>query len=227
MKKTKIINLDETSFNMVENKINKDKNLEIITAKDNFENLKIDFQDADVIFLVLNTDFEDKKDTALKIIENAKENVFTGIFDTGNGDTSSFDSKVNFILKCSNAEEIKISINGIISSLGNRGIIDTDLDDLKNFFEKTSKVSFIFETGNLENFEEFLENLKVKLESLKNKNQKKKIYFSITAGPAVSLFNIHSISAEISNILNSETMIWNYLLNEENKENLEITAYTV
>ena len=134
---------------------------------------------------------------------------------------------MNFILKCSNAEEIKISINGIISSLGNRGIIDTDLDDLKNFFEKTSKVSFIFETGNLENFEEFLENLKVKLESLKNKNQKKKIYFSITAGPAVSLFNIHSISAEISNILNSETMIWNYLLNEENKENLEITAYTV
>ena len=61
MKKTKIINLGETSFNTVENEINKDENLEIITAKDNFENLKIDFQDADVIFLVLNTDFEDKK----------------------------------------------------------------------------------------------------------------------------------------------------------------------
>ena len=226
MKKIKIINLGEAPLDVVENEIIKNENLEIIGAKDRYENLRIDFQNTDAIFIVLNTNLENERNIALKVIEDAKRNNFIGIFDIGNGDAELFDSKINFITNCETAEEIKIGLNGIVSSLINEGLVNIDLDDLKVLFEKTSKVSFISEVGELKNIETFLENLKLKLETLQ-KNKDGRVFINITGGPEISLDQIRDIVEVVSNIFEKATIIWCYLLNPEYEESIKVTVYSM
>ena len=86
MKKIKIINLEEMPLDVVEN-----ENLEIIGVKDNYENLRIDFQNTDAIFIILDTYLENERNIAIKVIEDAERSNFIGIFDIGNGDAELFD----------------------------------------------------------------------------------------------------------------------------------------
>ncbi|ERK49963.1 hypothetical protein [Leptotrichia wadei] len=226
MKKIKIINLGETPLDVVENEIIKNENLEIIGEKDNYENLRIDFQNTDAIFIVLNTNLENERNIALKVIEDAERSNFIGIFDIGNGDAELFDSKINFITNCETVEEIKIGLNGIVSSLINEGLVNIDLDDLKVLFEKTSKVSFISEVGELKNIETFLENLKLKLETLQ-KNKDDRVFINITGGPEISLDQIKDTVEVTSNILEEATIIWCCLLNPEYEEGIKVTVYSM
>ena len=226
MKKIKIINLGEAPLDVVENEIIKNENLEIIGAKDNYENLRIDFQNTDAIFIVLNMNLENERNIALKVIEDAERSDFIGIFDTGNGDAELFDSKINFITNCETAEEIKIGLNGIVSSLINEGLVNIDLDDLKVLFEKTSKVSFVSEVGELKDIETFLENLKSKLETLQ-KNKDGRVFINITGGPEISLHQIRDIVEVVSNIFEKATIIWCCLLNPEYEESIKVTVYEI
>ena len=226
MKKIKIINLGEAPLDVVENEIIKNENLEIIGAKDNYENLRIDFQNTDAIFIILDTNLENERNIALKVIEDAERSDFMGIFDTGNGDAELFDSKINFITNCETAEEIKIGLNGIVSSLINEGLVNIDLDDLKVLFEKTSKVSFISEMGELKNIETFLENLKSKLETLQ-KNKDGRVFINITGGSEISLDQIKDTVEVTSNILEEATIIWCCLLNPEYEEIIKVTVYSM
>ncbi|WP_314013424.1 hypothetical protein [Leptotrichia wadei] len=221
MKKIKIINLEETPLDVVEN-----ENLEIIGAKDNYENLRIDFQNTDAIFIILDTYLENERNIALKVIEDAKRNNFIGIFDIGNGDAEMFDSKINFIANCETYEEIKIGLNGIVSSLINEGLVNIDLDDLKVLFKKTSKVSFISEMGELKNIETFLENLKSKLKTLP-KNKDGRVFMNITGGSEISLHQIKDTVEVTSNILEEVTIIWCCLLNPEYEESIKVTVYSM
>ena len=226
MKKIKIINLGETPLDVVENEIIKNENLEIIGAKDSYANLRIDFQNTDAIFIVLNTNLENERNIALKVIEDAERSNFIGIFDIGNGDAELFDSKINFITNCETAEEIKIGLNGIVSSLINEGLVNIDLDDLKVLFKKTSKVSFISEEGELKKIETFLENLKSKLETLP-KNKEGRVFINITGGSEISLHQIKDIVEVTSNILEEATIIWCCLLNSEYEEGIKVTVYSM
>lgn len=226
MKKIKIINLEKTPLDVVENEIIKNENLEIIGAKDNYENLRIDFQNTDAIFIILDTNLENERNTALKVIEDAERSDFIGIFDIGKGDAELFDSKINFITNCETAEEIKIGLNGIVSSLINEGLVNIDLDDLKVLFEKTSKVSFISEMGELKNIETFLENLKSKLETLQ-KNKDGRVFINITGGSEISLDQIKDTVEVTSNILEEATIIWCCLLNPEYEEIIKVTVYSM
>ena len=226
MKKIKIINLEKTPLDVVENEIIKNENLEIIGAKDNYENLRIDFQNTDAIFIVLNTNLENERNIALKVIEDAERSNFIGIFDIGNDDAELFDSKINFIANCETYEEIKIGLNGIVSSLINEGLVNIDLDDLKVLFEKTSKVSFISEVGELKNIETFLENLKLKLETLQ-KNKDGRVFINITGGSEISLDQIKDTVEVTSNILEEATIIWCFLLNPEYEESIKVTVYSM
>ena len=226
MKKIKIINLEKMPLDVVENEIIKNENLEIIGAKDNYENLRIDFQNTDAIFIILDTNLENERNIALKVIEDAERSDFMGIFDTGNGDAELFDSKINFITNCETAEEIKIGLNGIVSSLINEGLVNIDLDDLKVLFEKTSKVSFISEMGELKNIETFLENLKSKLETLQ-KNKDGRVFINITGGSEISLDQIKDTVEVTSNILEEATIIWCCLLNPEYEEIIKVTVYSM
>lgn len=91
--KIKIINLGETALNTIEKEIITHKNISIITIKNDYKDLKINFQDTDVILIILNTYFENDKNFALEIIRNTEKNdIFTGIYDIGNGYTDLFDS---------------------------------------------------------------------------------------------------------------------------------------
>ena len=85
-----------------------------------------------------------------------KNDIFTGIYDIGNGYTDLFDSKINFIIKCKSSEDLKNGINGITKTLTAKGMVTLDLADLKTVFQKTSKSFVIFEKGNLETFDDFI-----------------------------------------------------------------------
>ena len=226
MKKIKIINLGEAPLDVVENEIIKNENLEIIGVKDRYENLRIDFQNTDAIFIILDTNLENERNIALKVIEDAERSDFIGIFDTGNGDAELFNSKINFITNCETAEEIKIGLNGIVSSLINEGLVNIDLDDLKVLFEKTSKVSFVSEVGELKDIETFLENLKSKLETLQ-KNKDGRVFINITGGPEISLHQIRDIVEVVSNIFEKAKIIWCCLLNPEYEESIKVTVYSM
>ena len=98
--KIKIISLGETALSTIEKEIITHENISIITIKNDYKDLKINFQDTDVILIILNTYFENDKNFALEIIRNTEKNdIFTGIYDIGNGYTDLFDSKTNFIIK--------------------------------------------------------------------------------------------------------------------------------
>ena len=226
MKKIKIINLEEIPLDVAEDEVIKNENLEIIGAKDNYGNLRIDFQNTDAIFIILDTYLENERNIALKVIEDAERSNFIGIFDIGNGDAELFDSKINFIANCETYEETKIGLNGIVSSLINEGLVNIDLDDLKVLFKKTSKVSFIFEEGELKNIETFLENLKSKLETLP-KNKEGRVFINITGGSEISLHQIKDIVEVTSNILEEAIIIWCCLLNPEYEEGIKVTVYSM
>jgi len=96
--KIKIINLGETGLSTIEKEIITHENISIITIKNDYKDLKINFQNTDVILIILNTYFENDKNFTLEIIRNTQKNdIFTGIYDIGNGYTDLFDSKTNFI----------------------------------------------------------------------------------------------------------------------------------
>ena len=124
------------------------------------------------------------------------------------------------------AEEIKIGLNGIVSSLINEGLVNIDLDDLKVLFEKTSKVSFVSEVGELKDIKTFLENLKSKLETLQ-KNKDGRVFINITGGPEISLHQIRDIVEVVSNIFEKATIIWCCLLNPEYEESIKVTVYSM
>ena len=106
--KIKIISLGETALSTIEKEIITHENISIITIKNDYKDLKINFQDTDVILIILNTYFENDKNFALEIIRNTEKNdIFTGIYDIGNGYTDLFDSKINFIIKCKSSEDLK------------------------------------------------------------------------------------------------------------------------
>ena len=133
--KIKIISLGETALNTIEKEIITHENISIITIKNDYKDLKINFQDTDVILIILNTYFENDKNFALEIIRNTEKNdIFTGIYDIGNGYTDLFDSKTNFIIKCKSSEDLKNGINGITKTLTAKGMVTLDLDDLKTVF---------------------------------------------------------------------------------------------
>ena len=93
--KIKIISLGETALSTIEKEIITHENISIITIKNDYKDLKINFQDTDVILIILNTYFENDKNFALEIIKNTgKNDIFTGIYDIGNGYTDLFDSKI-------------------------------------------------------------------------------------------------------------------------------------
>ena len=136
--KIKIISLGETALNTIEKEIITHENISIITIKNDYKDLKINFQDTDVILIILNTYFENDKNFALEIIRNTEKNdIFTGIYDIGNGYTDLFDSKINFIIKCKSSEDLKNGINGITKTLTAKGMVTLDLADLKTVFQKT------------------------------------------------------------------------------------------
>ena len=116
--KIKIISLGETALSTIEKEIITHENISIITIKNDYKDLKINFQDTDVILIILNTYFKNDKNFSLEIIRNTEKNdIFTGIYDIGNGYTDLFDSKTNFIIKCKSAEDLKNGINGITKTL--------------------------------------------------------------------------------------------------------------
>ena len=116
--KIKIISLGETALSTIEKEIITHENISIITIKNNYKDLEINFQDTDVILIILNTYFKNDKNFSLEIIRNTEKNdIFTGIYDIGNGYTDLFDSKTNFIIKCKSAEDLKNGINGITKTL--------------------------------------------------------------------------------------------------------------
>ena len=133
--KIKIISLGETGLSTIEKEIITHENISIITIKNDYKDLKINFQDTDVILIILNTYFENDKNFALEIIRNTEKNdIFTGIYDIGNGYTDLFDSKTNFIIKCKSSEDLKNGINGITKTLTVKGMVTLDLADLKTVF---------------------------------------------------------------------------------------------
>ena len=78
--KIKIISLGETALSTIEKEIITHENISIITIKNDYKDLKINFQDTDVILIILNTYFENDKNFALEIIKNTgKNDIFTGI----------------------------------------------------------------------------------------------------------------------------------------------------
>ena len=80
--KIKIISLGETFLSTIEKEIITHENISIITIKNDYKDLKINFQDTDVILIILNTYFENDKNFALEIIRNTEKNdIFIfGIF---------------------------------------------------------------------------------------------------------------------------------------------------
>ena len=78
--KIKIISLGETALSTIEKEIITHENISIITIKNDYKDLKINFQDTDVILIILNKFFENDKNFALEIIINTEKNdIFTGI----------------------------------------------------------------------------------------------------------------------------------------------------
>ena len=63
--KIKIISLGETALSTIEKEIITHENISIITIKNDYKDLKINFQDTDVILIILNTYFENDKNFAL------------------------------------------------------------------------------------------------------------------------------------------------------------------
>ena len=61
MPKIKIISLGETALSTIEKEIITHENISIITIKNDYKDLKINFQDTDVILIILNTYFENDK----------------------------------------------------------------------------------------------------------------------------------------------------------------------
>ena len=57
MPKIKIISLGETALSTIEKEIITHENISIITIKNDYKDLKINFQDTDVILIILNTYF--------------------------------------------------------------------------------------------------------------------------------------------------------------------------
>ena len=55
--KIKIISLGETALSTIEKEIITHENISIITIKNDYKDLKINFQDTDVILIILNTYF--------------------------------------------------------------------------------------------------------------------------------------------------------------------------
>ena len=177
--------------------------------------------------IILNTYFENDKNFALEIIRNTEKNdIFTGIYDIGNGYTDLFDSKINFIIKCKSTEDLKNGINGITKTLTAKGMVTLDLADLKTVFQKTSKSFVIFEKGNLETFDDFLQNLKLKLETF-DKNKTYKIFLNITAGKNIELTQIKDIAKIMTNILNERSFLWALQIYPENENFINIIAYIV
>lgn len=225
--KIKIISLGETGLSTIEKEIITHENISIITIKNDYKDLKINFQNTDVILIILNTYFENDKNFALEIIRNTQKNdIFTGIYDIGNGYTDLFDSKTNFIIKCKSAENLKNGINGITKTLTVKGMVTLDLDDLKTVFQKTSKSFVIFEKGNLETFDDFLQNLKLKLETF-DKNKTYKIFLNITAGKNIELTRIKNVAKIMSNILKEWAFLWGLHTYPENENFINIIAYIV
>ena len=191
------------------------------------KDLKINFQDTDVILIILNTYFENDKNFALEIIRNTEKNdIFTGIYDIENGYTDLFDSKTDFIIKCKSSEDLKNGINGITKTLTAKGMVTLDLADLKTVFQKTSKSFIIFEKGNLETFDDFLQNLKLKLETF-DKNKTYKIFLNMTAGKNIELTQIKDIAKIMTNILNERAFLWGLQIYPENENFINIIAYIV
>ena len=225
--KIKIISLGETGLSTIEKEIITHENISIITIKNDYKDLKINFQDTDVILIILNTYFKNDKNFSLEIIRNTEINdFFTGIYDIGNGYTDLFDSKTNFIIKCKSAEDLKNGINGITKTLTAKGMVTLDLADLKTVFKKTSKSFVIFEKGNLETFDDFLQNLKLKLETF-DKNKTYKIFLNITAGKNIELTQIKNVAKTMSDILNEQSFIWGLQIYRENENFINIIAYIV
>ena len=211
--KIKIINLGETGLSTIEKEIITHENISIITIKNDYKDLKINFQNTDVILIILNTYFENDKNFTLEIIRNTQKNdIFTGIYDIGNGYTDLFDSKTNFIIKCKSAEDLKNGINGITKTLTAKGMVTLDLADLKTVFQKTSKSFVIFEKVNLETFD---------------KNKTYKIFLNITAGKNIELTQIKDIAKIISSILNEQSFLWALQIYPENENFINIIAYIV
>ena len=211
--KIKIISLGETALSTIEKEIITHENISIITIKNDYKDLKINFQDTDVILIILNTYFENDKNFALEIIRNTEKNdIFTGIYDIGNGYTDLFDSKTNFIIKCKSSEDLKNGINGITKTLTAKGMLTLDLADLKTVFQKTSKSFVIFEKGNLETFD---------------KNKTYKIFLNITAGKNIELTQIKDIAKIMTNILNERSFLWGLQIHPENENFINIIAYIV
>lgn len=225
--KIKIISLGETALNTIEKEIIAHENISIITIKNNYKDLKIYFQNTDVILIILNAYFENDKNFALEIIRNTEKNdIFTGIYDIGNGYTDLFDSKTNFIIKCKSAEDLKNGINGITKTLTAKGMVTLDLADLKTVFQKTSKSFVIFEKGNLETFDDSLQNLKLKLETF-DKNKTYKIFLNITAGKNIELTKIKNVAKIMSSILKEWAFLWGLHIYPENENFINIIAYIV
>ena len=211
--KIKIINLGETALSTIEKEIITHENISIITIKNDYKDLKINFQDTDVILIILNTYFENDKNFALDIIRSTEKNdIFTGIYDIGNGYTDLFDSKINFIIKCKSSKDLKNGINGITKTLTAKGMVTLDLADLKTVFQKTSKSFVIFEKGNLETFD---------------KNKTYKIFLNITAGKNIELTQIKDIAKIMTNILNERVFLWGLQIYPENENFINIIAYIV
>ena len=227
MPKIKIISLGETALSTIEKEIITHENISIITIKNDYKDLKINFQDTDVILIILNTYFENVKNFALEIIRNTEKNdIFTGIYDIENGYTDLFDSKTDFIIKCKSSEDLKNGINGITKTLTAKGMVTLDLADLKTVFQKTSKSFVIFEKGNLETFDDFLQNLKLKLETF-DKNKTYKIFLNMTAGKNIELTQIKDIAKIMTNILNERAFLWGLQIYPENENFINIIAYIV
>ena len=211
--KIKIISLGETALSTIEKEIITHENISIITIKNDYKDLKINFQDTDVILIILNTYFENDKNFALEIIRNTEKNdIFTGIYDIENGYTDLFDSKTDFIIKCKSSEDLKNGINGITKTLTAKGMVTLDLADLKTVFQKTSKSFVIFEKGNLETFD---------------KNKTYKIFLNITAGKNIELTRIKDIAKIMTNILNERAFLWGLQIYPENENFINIIAYIV
>ena len=71
--KIKIISLGEIALSTIEKEIITHENISIITIKNDYKDLKINFQDTDVILIILNTYFENDKNFALEIIRNTEK----------------------------------------------------------------------------------------------------------------------------------------------------------
>ena len=69
--KIKIISLGETALSTIEKEIITHENISIITIKNDYKDLKINFQDTDVILIILNTYFENDKNFALEIMRKS------------------------------------------------------------------------------------------------------------------------------------------------------------